>query len=272
MKLSKEDLEIIDMYDGNTIVERVDLSKGAYYVKFGYGIEDNKKMIFTELLGTRIFNLVGIKCAQYQYIPEYKCLISPDLDIPNKMYWSYEFGFGSIALEHVLEGVYSQKRVGNGFTNPRQLSLSVEIMHFIDILFSNIDRHANNFGFYIDKGGYGELVVLDNEGFLSCFDKPVKPYAFSAEKLDEEIYNSTKIEEAKKFFEVMSEDMRQLVPKYLEMFTPKRVEYLIKGLEVELDMEFCFYKKVMKDYKKNYNQLCRVFNYKKNNRISLYKK
>lgn len=264
MKLNKEDLRILNSCCSRVKVKQVDLCIGSYYVKFGYDNVDTIKMIFRELLGTKVFNLVGIKCAQYQYVQESECLISEDLNRDKKMYWCYELGFGSLALEYVLEGIHLQKHVGDGFANPEKLTLSVEIMHFIDILFSNVDRHANNFGFYIDKNGYGELVVFDNEGFLRCYESSTKPYAFSGQQVEEgDCSHITKKEEAIKFFEMMSEEMKMLVPKYLEMFTPTRVEHLIHNLETDTNLQFPEFNETMKKYKKNYKMVSNVFGIKK---------
>ena len=48
-------------------------------------------------------------------------------------------------------------------------------MHFIDMLFSNVDRHIYNYGISIDENNNGCLVVFDNGLFLDYFDKIVKP-------------------------------------------------------------------------------------------------
>lgn len=264
MKLSREDTDILSYCSSGNKVKQVNLSIGTYYAKYGHDNVGTTRMIFRELLGTKVFNLVGIKCAQYQYIHEIECLISKDLNEVDRFYWSYELGFGSLALEYVYEGIRLQDKVNGGFTNQEQLILSVEIMHFIDILFSNIDRHARNFGFYINEDGYGELVVFDNEGFLRCYESATKPYAFDGYIVEEQdCSNYTKEEEANKFFKMMSDEMKVLVPKYLEMFTPRRVEQLIHGIEVETNLQFPELKEHMKNYRNNYKMICRMLGMKK---------
>lgn len=61
MKLSKEDIQILNNHNKGNKVKQVDLSIGSYYVKYGYDNVANIKMIFRELLGTKILNLLGVK-------------------------------------------------------------------------------------------------------------------------------------------------------------------------------------------------------------------
>jgi hypothetical protein len=61
MKLSKEDVQILNSHNKGNKVKQVDLSIGSYYVKYGYDNVDTIKMIFRELLGTKILNLLGVK-------------------------------------------------------------------------------------------------------------------------------------------------------------------------------------------------------------------
>ena len=66
MQLSKEDLDKIQC-DGFFLVSQVDLSIGSYFAKFC-----SLDAIFRELLGKKVFDLVGIKSAEYEYVPEKK--------------------------------------------------------------------------------------------------------------------------------------------------------------------------------------------------------
>ena len=61
MKLSQEDIQILNNHNKGNKVKQVDLSIGSYYVKYGYDNVATIKMIFRELLGTKVFNLVGVK-------------------------------------------------------------------------------------------------------------------------------------------------------------------------------------------------------------------
>ena len=74
MVLSEEDLCKIEC-DGFFLVDQVDLSIGSYYYKFAGAGE-----VFRELLGSKVFKMVGIKCAEYEYLPQKKCLMSKDLN------------------------------------------------------------------------------------------------------------------------------------------------------------------------------------------------
>ena len=74
MVLSEEDLCKIEC-DGFFLVDQVDLSIGSYYYKFAGAGE-----VFRELLGSKVFKMVGIKCAEYEYLPAYiPLIVSPSI-------------------------------------------------------------------------------------------------------------------------------------------------------------------------------------------------
>lgn len=245
MVLSEEDLCKIEC-DGFFLVDQVDLSIGSYYYKFAGPGE-----VFRELLGSKVFKMVGIKCAEYEYLPQKKCLMSKDLNSERIMYTPSSFGMKGITLYDVYMGIERGR-----FNNPDQVKLSIEIMHFIDLLFSNIDRHSTNFGFYLDSNNNAELVLFDNGCFLSHYDIATRPLAFQVGGMSSMQFMSiSKKEEAKEFFKRMSPEMRELVPMYLELFEPSRVEFMISQIEKEIGMEFPEKKYNMRKYKRNYSMV-----------------
>ena len=245
MNLSVEDLDKIQC-DGFFLVNQVDLSVGSYYYKFA-GISE----IFRELLGNMVFNLVGINCAKYEYIPEKKCLLSKDLNSEQVMHSPSEFGIKAITLYDVNKGIEKAK-----FGNEDKLKLSIEVMHFIDLLFSNIDRHVTNFGFYIDENNNATLVVFDNGCFLSYYEIATRPLAFKMGGMSSmQFLHHSKKEEAQAFIKSMSIEMKELAPMYLELFSPNRVEFMIEQIEKDLGITFPDKKYNMKKYKNNYNMV-----------------
>lgn len=258
MQLSKDDLDKIQC-DGFRLVEQFDLSIGSYYVKFT-GVDG----VFRELLGKKIFDLVGIKSAEYEYIPEKKCLLSRDLNQDGRFYNLYEFFIMRITtMKQLFDGLDRvEKDTGYKCDNTK---FSLEVMHFIDLLFSNIDRHISNFGFYIDKDGNVVLALLDNECFLKYYDKATRPmYVAEGERIDSMSFMRTsKKKEAEMFLNNMSFELKELIPKYMELFHPSRVEVMIQGLEMELEHEFPQKRYNMRKYKRNYSMVCKLLKAKK---------
>ena len=62
-------------YDRNIRVKYVDLSIGSYYAKYCFDDE-----IFKELLGKKVFDMVGIKCPNYFMFRDEHCVLSEDLN------------------------------------------------------------------------------------------------------------------------------------------------------------------------------------------------
>lgn len=261
MKLSKEDLDKIN-YDGFCLVEQVNLSIGSYYAKFC-----NINSRFMELLGKKVFDLVGIKSADYEYIQEKGCLLSKDLNDDKYFYSCYDlFIMRANTLKQVYDGLdILTYRLNNGIEyKVDKAKLQIEIMHFIDILFSNIDRHISNFGFYLHENGEVELVLLDNEYFLQNFKIATRPMACGDDEIDsQDFMHISKRYEATRFFENMSDELKELVPKYLEMFSPERVEVLLNAIENEQCLGWPLKVSSLRQYKKNYKMICKLLNMKK---------
>lgn len=257
MQLSKEDLDKIQC-DGFFLVSHVDLSIGSYFAKF-CGFDG----IFRELLGKKVFDLVGIKSAEYEYVPEKKCLISKDLNSDKKFYTPYDFYImRSTTMEQVFRGLDNLEVATN--VNSKKAKLSLEIMHFIDLLFSNVDRNINNFGFYIDELGNVELVLLDNECFLNYYVEATRPMYYGDDRTDTNTFMTIpKRKEAELFLNNISDELKELIPKYMELFHPSRVEVMIQGLEMELGHEFPQKRYNMRKYKRNYSMVKRLLKGKK---------
>ena len=258
MKLSKADLDRIN-FDGFFLVEQVDLSIGSYYSKFC-----NINTRFMELLGKKVFDMVGIKSADYEYVQEKGCLLSKDLCCDKPMFSCYDlFIMKANTLKQVYDGLDNLSyRFDYGMEyKVDKVKLQIEIMHFIDILFSNIDRHISNFGFYIHDNGEVELVLLDNEYFLQNFKIATRPMACGDDEMDSnDFMGVSKRYEASKFFESMSDEMKELVSKYLELFSPERVELLLNTIEEEQCLGWPLKASSLRQYKKNYKMICKLLN------------
>lgn len=257
MKLTKDDLDKI-RYDGFMLVDQVDLSTGSYYYKFC-----NINSRFMELLGQKVFNMVGIKSADYYYVQEKGCLLSKDLNTDNRMFNCYDlFIMRANTMNQVMSGL-DRLSIKDGYKVDK-VKLQVEIMHFIDILFSNIDRHIGNFRFYIYEDGELELVLLDNEYFLQNFKIATRPMVCSDDEIEEKDFMCvSKRYEAMKFFEIISDELRALIPKYLELFSPDRVEVMLNTIEEEQCLGWPLKRYSLRQYKKNYKMVCKLFGIEK---------
>lgn len=257
MKLNNEDLNKI-YYDDSCLVEQVGLSIGSYYVKYC-----NINTMFMELLGKKVFDLVGIKSADYKYIQEKGCLLSKDLNGDKYFYSCYDFYImRANTLEQVMNGL-DRISIKEGY-NVDKVKFQIEIMHFIDILFSNIDRHISNFGFYLQDDNEVELVLLDNEYFLQNFKTATRPMACGDDEIDsQDFMNVSKSYEASRFFENMSDDLKQVILKYLELFSPERVEVLLNTIEDEQCLGWPLKVSSLREYKRNYKMICKLLHMKK---------
>ena len=256
----KDKLEILmDKYHKNTILHRK-FSNGSYYVKFCP--EDE---IFRELIGKEVFDIVGIKCPEYYYFQEKNCLISEDLgqlngfmymsevpEIKKDVYWR------RITLNIIKDSIC--KKVNN----QDEILLELDIMHFIDILFSNIDRHLNNYGVLIDKNNNGHITVFDNGMFLDNLDCVTKPMA-----CDSVTNKFPKYQECKKFLENLTEEHQKYIYELFLMFTPKTLKLIMKKIEKENKYRFYSKMKFLSLYTKNYIMIYSILlkTMNKNNKI-----
>ena len=233
---------LMDDYQENVVLHR-NLSSGSYYVKFCH--EDE---IFRELIGKEVFDIVGIKSPEYLYFQEKNCLISEDIskedgfmymseipEIKKDVYWR------RITLDIVKESLCKE------VINQEEILLELDIMHFIDILFSNIDRHLNNYGITIDKNKNGHIMVFDNGMFLDNLDCVTKPMACPSVT-----DRFPKYQECEKFIQNLSEEHKKYIYELFIKFTPKTLKMIMKKIEKENKYKFYTKRKFINLYTKNY--------------------
>ena len=206
-----------------------------------------------ELLGQKVFNMVGIKSADYYYVQEKGCLLSRDLNTDNRMFNCYDLSIMSAnTMNQVMSGL-DRLSIKDGYKVDK-VKLQVEIMHFIDILFSNIDRHLNNYGVYI-KDGVGTLCVFDNGLLLEYFDCITKPQSCITDKMF-----FCKIVEFEHFLKKLPLKLRLQLYKVYLMFTPSFVSELVNSVEKESIIKLNSKKSTLMKYYKNYLLIGMVIN------------
>lgn len=226
-------------YDGWNKIQVIELSSGKYYAKY-----TGKAGAFRELLGKKIFDLIGIDSPEYLYYKDENCILSTDLkDIYPNLKFSYEMA--DIRNMNDLYELLKQ------FKNYEELITQVNIMHFIDILFSNTDRHSNNYGFNFNEDGTATLVVLDNEEMLTDFIHATRPVSFPT---DNHLcfIDYSKEAEYKYFLENLPENQKQTIYYYLRKFDIKTVYSIINDVEKENNFRLKNKRKIFMEYIKNY--------------------
>lgn len=244
--LTEEDKSKIQ-YNG---LYRVDLSSGSYYVK-----NTGNSGAFRELFGKKIFDIVGILSPEYLYIKDKNCILSSDL---NQTYKRFIFASQLNDITNINVLYESLKQ----FKNYEELITSVNIMHFIDTLFCNTDRHSDNYGFAVNEDNTARLVVLDNELMLDDFTCATRPVSFPTHS--HVIYRSYSKEcEYKYFLDTLSEEHKLLIFYLLKKIDLKTVYFIMNSLERENNCKFK--NKFFLKYVKNYIMLykCTVLESKK---------
>lgn len=232
-------------------VKQYKLKSGSYYVKYCFEDEGLK-----ELIGKKVFDIVGIKCPEYFYMINDKKLISSDLtSLSRFMYMDKLPGidddiyFRQITLDIVIDAVLKEVR------NKEEMLLQINIMHFIDILFSNIDRHLGNYGLFFDKNNNGYLAVFDNGLFISHLDCVTRPLSKTGIK-----GFNPKGQECEYFLENLSLEHKKYMYELFLKFTPSVVEEIILSIEKEYNYNFRLSKKLIREYKKNYLMIYFIIN------------
>lgn len=241
IKLTQSDKEIINSVTNKYLnVHHIHLSCGSYYIKFC-----NEEEAIKEILGKKIFDIVGICCPNYIYLKDKKCVLSEDLnELPNFKYVS-EFKFlKSVTLDTIINKLCLE------VSNQEQITYELNIMHFIDILFSNTDRHTKNYGLTFDEKRNAKLVVFDNGMFLEYLDFVTKPV--SSRIAD---FNNPKSSECNLFLNSLDEEQRITMIKLYEHFKPETVELILNSIEKEYGIKFESKNKLLKNYIKNYKNL-----------------
>ena len=239
--LTEEDKNKIQYDDWNKIV-RLDLSSGSYYVKF-----TGNNGVFRELLGKKIFDMIGISSPEYMYIKEKNCILSSDL---KQTYKKFVFAseLDDIPNMNVLYDNLSQ------FKNYEELITAVNTMHFIDILFCNTDRHSGNYGFVVKEDNTAELVVLDNELMLEDFICATRPVSFPT-KSHLTFLEYSKECEYRYFLETLSEEQKQLIVYYLQKLDLKTIYSIVSSIERDNNCKLKNKNKFFLKYVKNYIML-----------------
>ncbi len=240
MMLNEKDIKLLKFKKNDICVRKIKLSTGEYYAKY-CGVRDG----FRELLGSEVFNLVGIKCPRYYYVKEAYCTLSEDVKKYDEFYNPFELNMNGYTLSEVKSKL-------NGFvTNEEELYWQFEIMHFIDILFSNIDRHISNYGFSKREDGSGYLVVFDNADFLKDFEKATRPMAIATNDPLDFVFTS-KQNEAMEFISHLSDKERLYFLKIYEMFSPSRLFSIVRTIEKENGIKLPDKLNIFKSYINNY--------------------
>ena len=244
INLTQEDKQKLsrEKYHENTVLHR-ELTNGLYYIKY---CRDDE--IFKELIGKEVFDIVGIKCPKYYFYKENNCLLSEDLktingfmymseipDIQKDVFWR------RITLDIVKNSLSKE------VNNQDEILLELNIMHFIDILFSNIDRHLNNYGVVIDERKNGHITVFDNAMFLDNLDCVTKPLACKSVST-----RFPKYEECQVFLKNLSEEHLKYIYELFSKFKPKTLKLIIKKIEKENNYKFYYTNKTLRLYTKNY--------------------
>lgn len=248
MVFTKEDMEKINAKNNSTVVKKLFLSIGEYYAKYCTDAD-----AFRELLGKKVFDMVGIKCPIYYYCEEAHCVLSENVNNFDKFFNPFDLGMNGYTMRDIKEKLGVHQLEGR-FSNIEELDFQLNLMHFIDILFSNIDRHISNFGFSLREDGSGYLVVFDNAEFLKEFHYAIRPVSFRNSGSLDFIFRAKK-EEASNFLEHVSEEEKEYFKKVYELFSPFRLLTLIRKLEKENNIIFANKINTFKSYIKNYMML-----------------
>lgn len=241
INFSEEDIEIINNISNTYInVHHVNLSSGAYYVKFCTEDEALK-----EILGKKIFDVVGIYCPKYTYLKEQKCIVSEDLNQLLNFKYMKELKFlKSVTLDTVIN------KVCQIVANKNEITRELNIMHFIDILFSNTDRHTNNYGLTIDESNNSKLVVFDNGMFLEHLDYVTKPVSSRISSL-----KNAKASECEAFLNTLTNEELEIILELFNRFKPENIELILNSIEIEYNFKFNSKNTLLKNYIQNYKQL-----------------
>lgn len=236
------------------------LSTGKFYVKYC-----SKNEMFRELITKKIADIVEIKCPNYYIVVEANCiLIEEESNIKENFYRASDLKNETITLNDIQNALVVQRDKYNRFTNVEELIIKLSIMHFIDILFSNIDRFSANYGFILNEDKSGSLVIFNHQNLLNFFDKVTRPVSFpNADALDFTRYS--KKAEAEYFIEHTSKNILEIINTIFSRFTPETLYLIINSIEKEYKEKFPDKMDVLMKYYKNYRMIGKLLS---KNRIS----
>ena len=247
--LTEEDKHKIKQ-EKNIKVKKVELSTGTYYVKYIY--EEN---IFKELLGKKIADIIGLECPNCYMIKDEHCLLSEA--VQESKIFKYAYEFGKIYTLNDLQSALENERDKNGYyNNVEEIMNQIYLMHSVDILFSNIDRHEGNYGFSLHSNGTGILVIYDHDDILENLHLATRPVSFpESDGLDYARY--TKEAELRYFLEQYPE-APEIIKQILPKFNPIIIKLIMEKIERETNHKFKCKKKLLKNYLKNYIMINKV--------------
>lgn len=231
-------------------VQHFNFSCGSFYVKKCMGNES-----FMELFGKKIFDIAGIKCPNY-YLFKDNFVLSEDLnELENFMYISDVPGVKEDVVWRYITFDIVSDSLCEIVNNKDEIKLQLAIMHFIDILFSNTDRHLNNYGVSIDKDGNGIVIVFDNGLFLDYFDCITKPITCFVKD-----FVFVKMKECDNFIGNLSDKYKAYIYELFCRFTPDFVSKLINKVEKENNCKLKNKGKILRKYFNNYVMVYGVLN------------
>lgn len=252
MNLSNDD-KIKLKEDENNRVKYVNLSIGDFYVKYCFDEE-----IFKELLTKKIFDMILIKCPQYYMIKEEHCVLSEDLNKYKNFYSADELTIDVASINDLKILFEYQLDKYNRFKNINELMFQINMMHFIDILFSNVDRHTGNYGFIMNENGTCDLVVFDHGEFLDNLSKATRPLSFPNANPLEYAFIS-KEAECRYFMETADDNVMEMINIILSKFNINTVRLLMKEVEKDADYKFKCKRRLLLSYIKNYLLIYKIF-------------
>lgn len=231
-------------------VHQFNLSCGSVYIKKCCGNES-----FMELLGKKVFDIVGIDCPNYYYMNG-NYVVSDDLHKLDKFIYmndvpgvSDSITWRTVTFKLVCDFLCE---ICN---NKEEVKLQLIIMHFVDILFSNTDRHLNNYGVYFDEEGNAKIVVFDNGLLLDYFDCVTKPMSCV-------VNESTfiKMREFRHFLNNLSEEQIRYIYEIYCRFNTDVVRTLIDKVEKENGVKLNGKNRLIFQYTKNHLMVGAVLN------------
>lgn len=258
INLTEKDMQQLKNNNLNYVYStNLDLSIGKFYVKYC-----SKNEMFRELIAKKIADIVDIKCPNYYMVKEANCiLIEEESNIKENFYRTSDLKIETITLKDIQNILEEQRDKYNRFTNVEELMFQISIMHFIDILFSNIDRFSANYGFILNEDKSGSLIIFNHQNVLNFFDKATRPVSFpNADALDFTRYS--KKAETEYFIEQVPENILEIINKIFSRFTLKTFYLIINSIEKEAKEKFPDKMDVLMKYYKNYRMIGKLLSKK----------
>lgn len=218
--LTDEDKEKLQS-NGFESIKKVNLSSGSYYIKYC-----GDTASFRELFGKKIFDMIGIRCPNYYYVKDKHSVLSEDIFKKNPNF-KFAFELGEIISINDLYVILKQ------FKNYDELVLQMNIVHFMDTLFCNVDRNSSNYGFSINEDGTAKLIVFDNGLMLEDFYHATRPVSFPSKNVVDYVLYSKECEYEYFFNNIASSEFKELISYYLRKFNIKTVYSIMNNVKRE---------------------------------------